>query len=201
MVVIEQEGAAPFHRGALLNAGFEWACLHIPNFTYFWAHDCDLLPDDEMATLYQDISHPFNCLAARGTRYSASETYVGGVTGFSRDAFWQMNGFPIECAYGWGGEDDELRRRAHTCGITIHRNTEQGMFHDLENMDLRQKLDWLRVHPEQKNNKKWELKAAHARTWGTNGIRGVDPVPRVTRVVRDPSHGIDTHLYVMVDTC
>ena len=181
VIVVEQGPGAAFHRGALLNAAFKWACAHVPGLTYFFAHDCDLLPDPEMATLYRDHTAPFHCLAGRGTRYSGSATYVGGVTGFSRDAFWQMNGYPVEDAYGWGGEDDEMRRRAQTCGIPIRRNTSRGMFLDLEGTGLAAKLDWLRVHPEQKNQRKWELKAAHGSTWHTNGLRGIQPVPRVAQ--------------------
>jgi hypothetical protein len=84
-----------------------------------------------------------------------------------------MNGFPAD-AYGWGGEDDEMRRRAVSCGAKIARNT-RGTFTDLEASDLptiQDKLAWLRDHPGQKNMRKWELRDAHAATWYRNGLTG-----------------------------
>jgi hypothetical protein len=97
---------------------------------------------------------------------------VGGVTGFTPDAFRRMNGFPVLDAWGWGGEDDEMRRRAASAGVEVERNVHVGSYEDLEGTDIPTKLDWLRLHRDQKNGRKWELAAHHPATWARNGLVG-----------------------------
>ena len=177
VVVAAQEPGGVFHRGALLNAAFNatrgtQGHVHSDVADRFICHDCDLVPDDVLLNLYAENTDPFVCFASTGTRYSSSPSFVGGVTGFSRAVFQQLNGYPVRCARGWGGEDDEMRRRATSCGIGITRNT-LGRVVDLEDMDLDTKLTWLRAHPGEKNMTKWELRDMHAHTWQTNGLRGL----------------------------
>jgi hypothetical protein len=55
--------------------------------------------------------------------------YFGGVTMFDRTSFRKINGFSNEY-WGWGLEDDDLRERCKTYGVTItHR--EGGKFDSL----------------------------------------------------------------------
>lgn len=181
VIVVEQEPGGVFHRGALLNVAFNATRTtqgHVHNSRVaqwtdrFICHDCDLVPDNVLLNLYAESTDPFICFAGTGTRYSSSPSFVGGVTGYSRAAFEQMNGYPVRYAHGWGGEDDAIRRRATSCGIQITRNT-MGRVVDLEDMDLDTKLAWLRAHPGEKNMTKWELRDMHAHTWQTNGLRGL----------------------------
>ena len=172
ILVVEQTLKGKFHRGALLNTGFEWAMKAWPETDFAIMHDCDLVPDAAVAALY-DKPKPFVCLAGGpGCRWCVSPTFVGGVTGVMPDAFVRMNGYPITNAYGWGGEDDALRRRAKSAGVLVHRNTEVGSYIDLENTSVQQKLTWLKLHEEQKNMHKWALRDQHDRTWKTDGLNG-----------------------------
>ena len=38
------------------------------------------------------------------------EGYFGGVVAFTRDQFWEVNGFALNY-YNWGKEDDDLFQR------------------------------------------------------------------------------------------
>ena len=195
IVVAEQtaDGEA-FHRGALLNAGFEWASENMPGTRFVVTHDCDLLPDAEVAALY-GVPRPFVCLAGvPGSRWAASPTFVGGVTGFTPDTFRRLNGFPVLDAWGWGGEDDEMRRRAGAVGVEVERNVDVGSYEDLEGTDIATKLNWLRLHRDQKNARKWELAAAHPETWPRNGLVG----PLQPRVVEHRERGGVHRLLVAV---
>lgn len=177
VVVAEQEPGLPFHRGALLNAAFVHAVRD--DTTAFVAQDCDLVPDDAMLRLYTAEARPFFCLAGVGTRYSAAPTFAGGVTMFTPESFRRMNGFPVDDAYGWGGEDDAVRWRLGQCGVPLERNTRVGTFRDLEDMDLATKLAWLRARPGQKNQRKWELRDRDRDHWRENGLEGPrQPVAR-----------------------
>lgn len=181
VVARQTDDGRPFNRGAVLNAAFAWARSHVAGLAFFIAHDCDLLPDAAAAALYAE-PRPFVCLAARpGCRYAANPRFVGGVTGFTPEAFEAMNGFPVNF-WGWGGEDDEMRRRAERVGVRVERNTDVGDFEDLEGLTVAQKLAWLRQHRDQKNMRKWELEADHASTWARNGL---NLEPRVLEARRD----------------
>ena len=168
IVVAEQLPGQRFHRGALLNAAFSWSSVNC-SMQRFVAHDCDLIPcPDKLRDYYS--TDPFYHLASNGTVYD-SPYYVGGVTLFQRDAFETMNGYPIAMAYGWGGEDDELRRRALATGVPITRSM-RGTYQDMEGHgSLQEKLDFLKRHGL-KNMERYELKDAHRTTWNTNGLRG-----------------------------
>jgi hypothetical protein len=43
-------------------------------------------------------------------RYSGNPKYIGGAVAFSEADFRAINGFP-NTFWGWGGEDDEMRKR------------------------------------------------------------------------------------------
>lgn len=167
IVVVEQLPGKLFHRGALINAAYRWTRDKYPDATRIVAHDCDLLPDARACGLYAE-PHAFHCVAAVSSRYQ-SDAFVGGVTAWDLETFERLNGFPVVDAFGWGGEDDELRRRALTCGVEVHRNTTVGHFQDLEGLDLAGKLAWLRAQGE-KNGRKYELRDAHHDTWARNGL-------------------------------
>ena len=78
-------------------------------------------------------------------------------------AFWAVHGFSNQF-WGWGGEDDDLRRRVQAAGHGIVRFPElDGHVVDVEAMTLQEKLTHLRAHPDEKCLDKWEAAAASQR--------------------------------------
>jgi hypothetical protein len=56
---------------------------------------------------------------------------LGGVTSMGADAFVKVNGFP-NGFWGWGGEDDALRRRCEEVELQVVRPAGRGLVLDLE---------------------------------------------------------------------
>jgi len=71
--------------------------------------------------------------------------------------------------WGWGGEDDETQRRLERLGIQFD-SPDKGNLRDLEEMDINEKMEFLRQHKDWKCQVKWEMKDEHAATWKTNGL-------------------------------
>lgn len=152
VVVAEQEDSSlPFNRGALLNVGYNAA--RDRGAQRVLLHDVDLVPDDTLLQMYLDPwPRPIVHFGARFTRYSNSKQYFGGVHGFTAGAY---PGYPNHF-WGWGGEDDALRRRVDLGAVTYPR---RGVYLDLEgHAKASDKLRTLR--PEDKCNNRWELLAA-----------------------------------------
>jgi hypothetical protein len=110
--IIEQsDDRRKFNRGKLLNIGFQIASKE--GCRTFIFHDVDLLPSPDLFECYATIprdTQPMH-IARVWDRYSGNKKYFGGITSFSETSFRRMNGFPNNF-WGWGGEDDELYRRA-----------------------------------------------------------------------------------------
>jgi len=96
-----------FNRGFLLNVGFQQAYLDHCNIFIF--HDIDLKPNQAMRHLYLQYPHFPMHIGYLFQRYRY-EKYFGGVNSFSSHDFLRVNGFPNNF-FGWGGEDDALRKR------------------------------------------------------------------------------------------
>ena len=171
LYVIEQADDGLFNRGALLNAGFQIAQLAATPADWYIFHDVDLLPSAELLPYYSSQPEPGTALhiGSRFTRYPG-ETYFGGITSFREVDFLRMNGFPNDYE-GWGGEDDELRRRAVRCGVRIVKPGE-GSLADLEGLSLAEKLSYLKSN-NLLNARKKEQKAAHKATWRANGLNSL----------------------------
>ena len=90
-----------------------------------------------------------------------------------RNIFQKSNGYPNNY-FGWGGEDDELRRRFQTVlGNNLKPYVKllgtDGGLKDLENIETaREKLKI--ICEGEKNMVRWEGKAAHKNTWTQNGL-------------------------------
>jgi hypothetical protein len=110
--IIEQSNdKRKFNRGKLLNIGYSIAARE--GCKAFIFHDVDLLPSSELFESYMTIpddKRPIH-IARVWDRYSDNKKYFGGITSFNDKAFREMNGFPNNF-WGWGGEDDELYKRA-----------------------------------------------------------------------------------------
>lgn len=124
VVVVEQCDAHPFNRGALLNAGY---CKARDNGAErVILHDCDLVPDDRLITMYRESwPLPVVHFGARFRRYNNDKKYFGGVHGFFAGEF---PGYPNHF-WGWGGEDDALHNRVDLRRATYARH---GEYLDLE---------------------------------------------------------------------
>lgn len=112
--VIEQMGRELFNRGKLINIGYK---EFKKEFDYFAAHDVDMIPENAN---YAYANHPCH-LATEAEQFGYRMPYpdfFGGVTLFPNDKFEKINGFP-NTFFGWGGEDDEIRRRFIDMGETI----------------------------------------------------------------------------------
>ena len=117
--IIEQsDDGRKFNRGKLLNIGFQLASAPssgAPHEAYVF-HDVDLLPSPELVPYYLEAptGGPVHIARVWG-RYSGNPKYIGGAVAFTGADFRRINGFP-NTFWGWGGEDDEMRRRIDEVG-------------------------------------------------------------------------------------
>ncbi|WAR23505.1 BRE4-like protein [Mya arenaria] len=81
-----------FNRGLLANVGFLTASS-VSKYTCYVIHDVDLLQMDDR-NLYR---LPYT-------------SYFGGVSAFSPEQLWRVNGYS-NLYFGWGGEDDDMVMR------------------------------------------------------------------------------------------
>jgi hypothetical protein len=169
--IVEQSPEHKFNRGALLNLGFIEASKQ--GYNVFIFHDVDLLPGDPMAPYYvKNPKIPIH-IARCWDRYEGQE-YLGGIISISGKNFTDLNGYPNNY-WGWGGEDDELRRRVNDINLQIENPKEEDCeIRDLEEMDLQEKLNLLKKNEEWKNMKKREGKDEHSSTWRENGVNSIE---------------------------
>jgi hypothetical protein len=169
--IIEQSPEHKFNRGALLNIGFVEASKK--GYNVFIFHDVDLLPGDSIAPYYvKNPEIPIH-IARCWKRYKGKE-YLGGIISISGKNYTDINGYPNNY-WGWGGEDDELRRRVNELNLEIENPKEEDCeITDLEGMDLEEKLKLLRKNESWKNMKKNELKDEHSSTWQSNGVNSIE---------------------------
>lgn len=152
--IIEQDNNdnLKFNRGKLLNIGFDIAKKRKHDVFIF--HDVDLLPGDDLKTWYAKFPKKPIHIARVWNRYSNNPKYFGGIVSFSASDFGRINGYPNNF-YGWGGEDDELQRRLERLGIKFD-HPRNGTVRDLEDMNVTEKMEFLRSHKEWKCMVKWE---------------------------------------------
>jgi hypothetical protein len=168
--VIEQSNDGfKFNRGQLLNIGFEIAAKD--GYNNFVFHDVDLLPSPELKKYYTNIpsNEPVH-IAAAWDRYNKNPDYFGGIVAFSSDMFKKINGYPNNF-WGWGGEDDELYKRA--VKFFDIKKVHEGSVKDLEELSLQQKLEYLKEN-DLKFMKKREALAEHEATWRNNGLNNLN---------------------------
>lgn len=125
VLVVEQAGSDPFNRGKLCNVGF----LESSDSSHVVFHDIDMLPVDVDYSEDEGAVH----IATAASQFDGKmpyQDYFGGVTMFERSAFKKINGFSNNY-WGWGLEDDDLRERCRTLGVSIARRPDQ-VFHSLK---------------------------------------------------------------------
>jgi len=168
--VIEQsEDGNKFNRGQLLNIGFELASNE--GYYNFIFHDVDLLPSAELKKYYTNVpqNEPVH-IASVWDRYNKNPDYFGGIVAFNGHMFQKINGYPNNF-WGWGGEDDELYKR--TKKFYDIQKVHEGSIKDLEQLNLQQKLEYLKEN-DLKFMKKREALAQHDATWRTNGLSNLN---------------------------
>ena len=178
--IIEQSNdGRKFNRGKLLNIGFDLAKRRGPYDSYIF-HDVDLLPHGKVLDWYAKRPTAPVHIARCWDRYNDNEKYFGGIVAFSGKDFEAIDGFP-NTFWGWGGEDDEMQRRVARAALKVvspPKTLEGGGIIDLENMDIKTKMDFLRK-TNWKCKVKWEVleeyeklrrEAAKPRWWGLRGI-------------------------------
>jgi predicted glycosyltransferase involved in capsule biosynthesis len=105
IMAVEQGDDLPFNRGLLMNIG-----AHYSNFEAFALCDVDMIP---MNTIdYTAPKHPTR-LATEVSQFGFRlpyQNYFSGQVLFTMQQYKVVNGYP-NTFWGWGGEDDELRRR------------------------------------------------------------------------------------------
>ena len=174
--IIEQsQDGHPFNIGKLKNVGFnivkDYEKKHKGvKFTNFIFTDIDMLPDDELLPYYTNPINGILSLAIRGTRYEQMDTktrkvFLGGVLGFDRESFEQINGYPNNF-WGWGGEDDALIYRLAASNVSTVHMPKSGKVVDLEEkMTVQEKLKNTVI-----DDKKWEKLFIDTTNWRTNGM-------------------------------
>jgi hypothetical protein len=139
-VVEQNDDGRKFNRGQLLNIGFEEA--EKEGYENFIFHDADLLPSDELKEYYEyePENKPVH-IAAVWDRYGGNQYYFGGIVAFNKQMFNRINGYPNNF-WGWGGEDDELFNRTRKFFNIM--KVQKGSIRDLEEMNIEQKMEYLR---------------------------------------------------------
>lgn len=160
-----------FNRGKLLNIGFEIACSEGCNIFVF--HDVDLIPSKELLPYYTTVpDSPVHVANVWNDRYSCNDSYFGGIVTFSQEDYIRINGYPNNF-WGWGGEDDEMYKRVKKNNLEIVK-VKKGTIKDLEEMNLKTKLTYLKTNQELKCPFKTELLDEHEGTWKRNGLNSLN---------------------------
>jgi len=111
IIIINQDDAKLFNRGALLNIGYLYARQMDCDYVVF--HDVDMLP----VNVDYSYSHVPLHLANDITK-ETFDTYFGGVTMFPIDTFEEINGYSNKY-WGWGYEDDDLLVRCKKFNVPL----------------------------------------------------------------------------------
>mmetsp|Transcript_7047 Transcript_7047/g.13289 ORF Transcript_7047/g.13289 Transcript_7047/m.13289 type:complete len:482 (-) Transcript_7047:1194-2639(-) len=173
-IVEQSNDNRKFNRGKLLNIGFDIArknkCRNPsdPKHDVFIFHDVDLLPGDDLGSSYTKFPTVPLHIARVWDRYSNNPKYFGGIVSFSESDMKRINGYP-NTFWGWGGEDDEMQKRCEKLGLSWD-SPRKGTIQDLENMNLQEKLTFLKNNRNWKCMVKWEALKEHESTWRTNGL-------------------------------
>ena len=177
IVIVEQtDDGQLFNRGKLLNVGFE---MYRHDCNVFVMHDVDMIPSDSLLPWYScrppcplHVAWVHEDVSGHGSPYAH---YVGGIITMTAEHMDQTNGFPNNF-WGWGGEDDELRRRMEKVGLEVLRPM-LGSITDTEN-ELMNSEGGERASARGskfKCMKKDERNYEHALTWKTNGLSSLLP--------------------------
>ena len=163
---------AKFNLGILKNIGFKLASdknKDIEN-SYYVLSDVDLLPSNELLEDYLKYPKTPIHLGNKGTRYTGNaDSFLGGVLSVNSEDFIKSNGYPNNF-WGWGGEDDALKRRLDRNNIRIERP--EGSVIDLEELNLTEKLQDLKQNQSKEYLK--EKLDQDKTEWNKNGLNTLE---------------------------
>lgn len=147
IIVVEQNDNDPFCRGQLFNEGAKIAngdilifhdVDHYPtidtNYTNFTTDV--FLPIKKVVYVHNDLTPKPDELVPCGYRhfkYSVDDDFFGGVSIFTKESFFKINGFS-NVYVGWGLEDADLRERVKWYGLSVSRS-ETNQFFALDHPD------------------------------------------------------------------
>ncbi|RUS91623.1 hypothetical protein EGW08_000596 [Elysia chlorotica] len=128
--VIEQEKPSLFNRGLLFNIGFVES-LQLGDFDCFIFHDVDLIPLFD-TNFYHCNENPTSFLGGVNKfKYGLSyKELFGGVVSFTRGQYESING-ASNMYFGWGAEDDDLRKRIRERNMSILRTDKSVGLYDM----------------------------------------------------------------------
>jgi len=115
VLVVEQDDAKPFNRGALLNIGFKELGEHS---NYIITHDVDFYPSlKTIKSLYTAEVKEYSILGI----YTSSWGTLAPIIKLTTTSYSSLNGFPNDF-WGWGVEDKAIKNRAETLNFSITTN-------------------------------------------------------------------------------
>lgn len=120
IIVINQDDARLFNRGALLNIGFKYAEELGCDYVVF--HDVDMLPIDVNYSYSNKPLHLATGFKIKDGQKERElfEEYFGGVTLFPMEDFKKIDGYSNKY-WGWGYEDTDLLYRCKKGGIKLKK--------------------------------------------------------------------------------
>ena len=127
IVVIEQAGDDLFNRGKLLNVGFS---LCQDSNAFFCFHDVDMLPESVACDYTYPVMPTHLSVYCSQFDYQPVPYYFGGVLLINKEDFQSVNGFSNQYQ-GWGGEDDDLRKRIDLTW-SISRGRRMGRYQSID---------------------------------------------------------------------
>ena len=140
VLVIEQsQDNRKFNRGALLNIGTRYA--EKSGAEYVIHHDVDLIPLAPIVPYYTAFpQEPIHIGKAWRDKYDYAR-FMGGTLSISIADVKKSNGFPNQF-WGWGGEDDAMRERLFSHGISVHQPIMQRGYRELAHVHTASKKEW-----------------------------------------------------------
>jgi predicted glycosyltransferase involved in capsule biosynthesis len=106
IIIVEQADTKPFNRGALMNVGVHYA----KELTYFDLCDIDMIEEKHFNYPLPQLPVLLASQASQFNYQMPYPEYFSGHVLMTRKHYELINGYP-NTFWGWGGEDDELRRR------------------------------------------------------------------------------------------
>jgi hypothetical protein len=107
----------------VLNCGAKWLITSGLNIPYIITHDCDMIPNTPLFEHYFEVAKSetnTNLIPITQNHinaYGNVKADVGGIAGLVFDDYLKSNGYP-NSFFGWGGEDNCLRKRLERQNIT-----------------------------------------------------------------------------------
>ena len=136
LVVTQSDDGRKFNRGALLNAGYHFlSTKKLIDSTYnVIMHDVDLLVESAIVQKYYGYVTKKTSIVHMGKLipdYYDYSDFLGGILAFSGTSYTAINGFPNNF-FGWGGEDDSIKTRISTIGLTVYRPSETNVGKEIQ---------------------------------------------------------------------